>query len=147
MQTVCYNVQVLDGIKSLSIAGEWGLTMTLSGEGGFVYSKEKSYLDLFLKFKLHENSDIDVAGRLGIHSDFDKLTSIDKTIGVLFTKVHNNFVKINGGIDYLMDEGYLGYFAGIDYQLTSRTYFQAGWQKNVGKSSTHGIIIGLRTDL
>ncbi|MCK4257476.1 MAG: hypothetical protein KAX49_00765 [Halanaerobiales bacterium] len=145
-QIVCYNVQVLDGIKSLSIAGEWGLTMTLSAEGGFVYSKENSYLDLFLKFKLHENKLLDVSGRLGIHSDFNSVTSVEKTIGVLFTKVHNNYIKINSGIDYSMDEGDLGYFAGINYQLTSRTYFQAGWQNYLG-SGPSGIMFGIQTDL
>lgn len=145
--SIRYNVNLLDEIRAISLEGEYGMSSTLTAEGRYIYASPKTYLDLFLKFKLYESSDLNIAGRLGLMSDFSSYTPVYKTIGFAFSKYHNSFIRLNGGCDYSMTTGDIGYYVGIDYRLTSRAYLQAGWQKFIGQSDTDGFVIGLRTDL
>ncbi len=145
--SVIYNVNMTNEIKAIVLEGEMGLTSTLAADGRYVYSSGLDLLDLALKFKLYENSDLKIAGRVGVSSDFTKNTPVHKTLGFAFTKNHNSFIAINGGCDYSLTNGEIGFFGGIDYQLASRAFLQLGYQKFIGQSHTQGLVLGLRTDL
>ncbi|AZR73841.1 hypothetical protein BBF96_10855 [Anoxybacter fermentans] len=145
--TIRYNVQAFEKVKAIVLEGEYGLTSTLALEGRYIYTSPASYLDTFIKFKLHEERNLNVAGRVGLHSDFDDKTPVNKILGIVFSKDHNSFIQLHGGVTYSMTTEKIGYFAGLDYQLSARSYFQAGWQKFVGQSETQGWVFGLRTDI
>lgn len=145
--TMSYNVLYKDQIKALIFEGEWDLTHTLAAEGRFIHQSPTNFLDLFLKFKLHESSDLEFCGRAGIHSDFNKLTDVDKTLGIVLTKHHNNFIQLHGGVDYFFTSGDLAYFVGLGYDLSSRAQLQIGWQKFAGQLDDQGFVFGLRTEI
>mgnify|MGYP006274021171 FL=1 len=145
-QTISYNVQGYKKIKSLNIEYEYGISQTLAGEVKFLKGENSNYLDLFLKFKLHEDSTLDISGRLGLQSDFLTATETEKLLGVTFTKNNSSFLKWNGGAEYSLDSKDLGYFIGIDYSLTNNSTFQAGWQ-DFASRDLRGWVIGLRTEL
>lgn len=146
-QSIFYNINLMDEIRAICIEGESGFTSTLAANGRYIYAASNSYFDLYLKFKLYDTCDLKIAGRLGINSDFQKETPLHKTLGFVFSKAHNSFLTLNGGCDYSMDTGEIGFFAGLDYQLASRAYFQVGYQKFISRSDTQGFVLGLRTDL
>lgn len=146
-QSIFYNINLMNDIRAIIIEGESGFTSTLAANCRYIYSAQNNYLDLFLKFKLYDTRDLKIAGRVGINSDFQKETPLHKTLGFVFSKKHNSFLTLNGGCDYSMDSGELGFFAGLDYQLASRAYFQVGWQKFIARDETQGFVLGLRTDL
>lgn len=146
-QTFYYSVQLQDQIKGLIFDGEWGMTPTLAVNGRYIYAASRSYLDLFVKFKVYESKDLNMAGRIGLWSDFSHETPIQKTLGFVASKYQNSFLITNGGFDYSLDTKQLGYFVGIDYKLTNHTFFQIGWERFMSRNNVQGLTIGIRTDL
>lgn len=145
--TMSYNVLYTDQIKALIFEGEFDLTHTIAAEGRFIHKSPTNFLDLFLKFKLHESRDMQLSGRAGIHSDFNELTDVDKTLGIVLTKPHNGFVQLHGGVDYFFEAGDLAYFVGLGYDLSSKAQLQIGWQKFGGQLDEQGFVFGLRTEI
>lgn len=145
-QTFVYNFQLQDGIQAMLFDVEWGLTPTLGIAGRYVYASPDHYMNAMLKAKLIDNQSLKAALRVSLYSDFDRSMLFQKTLGIVLSKNQNSFLKTHAGFDYSLDTRAIGYFAGIDYQLTANTYFQVGWERFM-TGSKQGLTLGLRADI